>query len=103
MTSVLQHTIFMNTNYKFGNSLCEQISPKQRILQWAEPIIDYKDSHLMLAMVWRTNVEVDGIGAIADATFVNSNTGVVLRSFAEQFESSKLKKKLIHIENASGC
>lgn len=79
----------MNTNYKFGNSLCEIIGPKQKILQWTEPIIDYKDSHQMLVMVWRTKVEVDGIGAIADATFPNSNIAVVQRAFGAQFESSK--------------
>lgn len=83
----------MNTNYKFGNSLCEQISPKQRILQWIEPILDYKASHQMLAMVWRTNVEVDGIGVIKDATFENSNIEVVQSTFGAQFESSKKVKK----------
>lgn len=83
------HTIFLNTNYKFGNSYCERISSKQRIFEWAEPIIDYKEFHQMLAAVWHTNVEIDGIATFPDSTFDNSNIGVLEKVLAENSQSSK--------------
>src|SRR5271157_678214 len=95
MSSTQRHTIFMNTNYKFGNSFCEPISKKQKILQWMEPIMDYKDTHQILVMVWRTNFEVDGIGVVTDSQFDNSNIGLVQLSFAAQLDSSKEKSFII--------